>query len=286
MAVNPLLLRTPLATLTERANNMRPLRYRAPWVWAVSGITLGLLAGALVFAPARWLAAGLHWAGSPLQLHNAQGTLWKGSGQLTFQSDAQGSTSLPGQLEWTLRPAWIHQQPGLRVQWRADCCLGQPWVWRISTDLDTVQLLINDLPSSQPLRIPASMLTGLGTPWNTLQPQGRLELSTRALDIRGGTEGLQLQGALQLDALGLSTSLSTLKPLGSYRLALQGATHPDLTLSTLEGALQLHGSGVIQNRRVVFDGEATAVEGREDVLSNLLNIIGLRQGARSLIHLG
>nr|CBA31601.1 hypothetical protein Csp_D27940 [Curvibacter putative symbiont of Hydra magnipapillata] len=265
---------------------MRTSRYRAPWVWAVSGITLGLLAGTLVFAPARWLAAGLDWAGSPLQLHNAQGTLWNGSGQLTFQSDAQGSTALPGQLEWTLRPAWIHQQPGLRVQWRADCCLSQPWIWRISTDLHTVQLQTDDLPSSQPLRMPASMLTGLGTPWNTMQPQGRLELSTRALDIRGGTEGLQLQGALQLDALGVSTSLSTLKPIGSYRFALHGATHPDLTLSTLEGALQLRGSGVIQNRRVVFDGEATAADGREDALSNLLNIIGQRQGARSLIHLG
>jgi general secretion pathway protein N len=54
----------------------------------------------------------------------------------------------------------------------------------------------------------------------------------------------------------------------------------------LEGALQLRGSGVIQNRRVVFDGEATAADGREDALSNLLNIIGQRQGARSLIHLG
>lgn len=286
MAANPLLLRPPLPVLTERASSVRASRYRAPWVWAVSGITLGLLAGALVFAPARWLAAGLLWVGSPMQLHNAQGTLWNGSGQLTFQSDAQGSTALPGQLEWTLRPAWIHQHPGLRVQWRADCCLSQPWVWRISTDLQAVQLQTDDLPSSQPLRMPASMLSGLGTPWNTLQPQGRLELSTRALDIRGGTEGLQLQGALQLDALGVSTSLSTLKPIGSYRFALHGATHPNLTLSTLEGALQLRGSGVIQNRRVVFDGEATAADGREDALSNLLNIIGQRQGARSLIHLG
>ena len=286
MAVNPLLLRTPLPTLTERANSTRTLRYRAPWVWAVSGITLGLLAGALVFAPARWLAAGLDWAGSPLQLHNAQGTLWNGSGQLSFQSEVQGSTALPGKLEWTLRPAWIHQQPGLRVQWRADCCLSQPWVWRISSDLHTVELQIEDLPSSQPLRMPASMLTGLGTPWNTLQPQGRLELSTRALDIRGGAQGQQLQGELQLDALGVSTSLSTLKPIGSYRFTLQGAASPVLTLNTLEGALRLSGSGAVQNRRVVFDGEATAAEGREDALSNLLNIIGQRQGARSLIHLG
>ena len=35
-----------------------------------------------------------------------------------------------------------------------------------------------------------------------------------------------------------------------------------------------------------FDGEASAAPGREDALSNLLNIIGRRQGARSLITLG
>ena len=287
MAANPLLLPPLLPTLTVRADATRAGRKRTPpWAWAVCGMALGLVAGALVFAPARWLATGLEWAGSPLLLHNAQGTLWNGSGQLTFHSGAQGSTALPGRLAWTLRPAWTDQQPGLQVQWRADCCLRQPWAWRISTDLRTVQLQTDDLPASQPLQIPAALLTGLGTPWNTLQPQGRLELSTRALSVRGSTEGVLLQGELQLDALALSTSLSTLKPIGSYRIALQGAAHPVLTLSTLEGALRLSGSGAIRNRRVVFDGEASAAEGREDALSNLLNIIGQRQGARSLIHLG
>jgi general secretion pathway protein N len=252
----------------------------------VGGAALGLLAGALVFAPARWLAAVLDRTGSPLQLHNARGTLWNGSGQLTFQSDAQGGTALPGRIEWTLRPAWINQQPGLRAHWRADCCLSQPWAWRLSTDLEGVMLQTDDLPPNQPLRIPAALLTGLGTPWNTLQPQGRLELSSSALSVRSSTEGAQIRGELQLDALGVSTSLSTLKPIGSYRFALQGADSPVLTLSTLEGALQLRGSGAIRNQRVVFDGEATAAEGREDALSNLLNIIGQRQGARSLIHLG
>ncbi len=286
MAAKSLRLRSPLPTLTLRAGNTRTQKSRTPWAWAVGGAALGLLAGALVFAPARWLAAALDRAGSPVQLHNARGTLWNGSGQLTFQSDAQGGTALPGRLEWTLRPAWINQQPGLRAHWRADCCLSQPWAWGISTDLQGVSLQTDDLPPHRPLRIPAALLTGLGTPWNTLQPQGRLELSSSALSVRRSTEGAQIRGGLQLDALGVSTSLSTLKPIGSYRFALQGADSPVLTLSTLEGALQLRGSGAIRNQRVVFDGEATAAEGREDALSNLLNIIGQRQGAQSLIHLG
>lgn len=281
------LLRPRLPTLTVRAGTLRPQHSSSPWAWALSGAVVGLLAGVLVFAPARWLAAGLVWAGSPLQLHNAQGTLWNGRGQLTFQSGAKGSTALPGQLEWALRPMWHNTQPGLSAQWRAECCLSQAWQWRLSTNLKSVQLQTDDLPPALPLRIPAALLTGLGTPWNTLQAQGQLELSTHALDVRGTAEGVQLQGAVQLDALAMSTSLSPLKPIGSYRLALKGsAANPALTLSTLEGALQLRGNGAIQNGRFVFDGEATAAEGREDALSNLLNIIGLRQGARSLIHLG
>ncbi|RYY92801.1 MAG: type II secretion system protein N, partial [Comamonadaceae bacterium] len=39
-------------------------------------------------------------------------------------------------------------------------------------------------------------------------------------------------------------------------------------------------------RALRFDGEASAAPGREDALSNLLNIIGRRDGARSLITLG
>ncbi|MCY1531269.1 hypothetical protein D9M68_664890 [compost metagenome] len=35
-----------------------------------------------------------------------------------------------------------------------------------------------------------------------------------------------------------------------------------------------------------FNGEASAAPGREDALSNLLNIIGRRDGARSIITLG
>lgn len=274
-------------TLTVRADGKRQLRKRAsPWAWALTGAAIGLLVGVLVFAPARWVAAGLHWAGSPLLLHNARGTVWNGSGQLTFQSGAQGSTALPGALEWRVRPRWNGLKPDLHVQWRAECCLSQAWAWHISTDLRSVQVHADDLSPQNPLRIPASVLTGLGTPWNTLQAQGRLELSTRGFTLAAGTTGVGLQGTVQLDALTMSTSLSTLKPIGSYRFALEGADQPVLTLSTLDGALQLRGNGSIQNRRVVFSGEATAAEGREDALSNLLNIIGQRQGARSVFHLG
>jgi general secretion pathway protein N len=286
MATRPWLPPLSVPRFLNTPHRKTPARRSAPWAWALGGVLLGLLAGALVFAPARWLATALVWSDSPLQLHNAEGTVWSGSGQPAFRSDRQGGTALPGRLAWTLRPAWLPGGPALRTEWRMDCCLSQPWAWRIQTDLHSVQVRPDDLDSTDALRIPAAVLSGLGAPWNTLQPQGQMELSTRGLDLRIGQQGLQLQGALQLDAQSVATSLSTLRPVGSYRLTIEGGARPALTLSTLTGALQLRGTGTFYNQGLVFDGEATAQEGREDALSNLLNIIGQRQGARSLIHLG
>ncbi len=245
-----------------------------------------MLACIAVWAPARWLADALVWAGAPLQLHNAEGTVWNGRAQLLLHSDTQDRTALPGTLQWQLRPAWHGALPGLRVLWQADCCLSAPWQWHINTDLRQLQLQADDLPDTRALRLPAAWLTGLGTPWNTLQPQGRLQLSTQGLALHASPAGVHMQGRVQLEAHDLSTSLSTLRPVGSYRLVALGADRPTLELSTLQGALQLRGTGAISAQGVVFDGEARAAEGREDALSNLLNIIGQRQGARSLIHLG
>jgi general secretion pathway protein N len=104
--------------------------------------------------------------------------------------------------------------------------------------------------------------------------------------LRWSGPKLMLAGRATLDATDLSSSLSTLKPMGSYRLALEGGPAPTLLLTTREGSLQLSGSGRWSGTSLRFDGEASAAPGREDVLSNLLNIIGRRDGARSLITLG
>ena len=90
----------------------------------------------------------------------------------------------------------------------------------------------------------------------------------------------------RLDAQQMSSRLSTLKPMGSYRLALQGGVAPGFTLQTLEGALQLSGSGQWVGGRLRFEGVATAAPDRLDALANLLNILGQRDGARAIIKVG
>ena len=91
---------------------------------------------------------------------------------------------------------------------------------------------------------------------------------------------------MQLDISQVSTSLTPLKPMGSYRLNLVGGDSPTLHLSTLEGSLQLSGSGRWEGGRLRFNGEATAAPERAEALANLLNIIGRRNGARAIIKVG
>ena len=63
-----------------------------------------------------------------------------------------------------------------------------------------------------------------------------------------------------------------------------GAT--EIGLSTLRGDLQIQGTGQWVGGRLRFRGEAWASPNREAALANLLNIIGRRQGSRSIINLG
>jgi general secretion pathway protein N len=88
--------------------------------------------------------------------------------------------------------------------------------------------------------------------------------------------------------LDASSPLATLEQLGSYRLGLtaneQGQVRAELT--TTEGALQLSGDGDWGPGGMRFRGEARASQGNEAALNNLLNIIGRRDGARSIISIG
>jgi general secretion pathway protein N len=119
-----------------------------------------------------------------------------------------------------------------------------------------------------------------------VQPEGTLQLQTRSLQWtqQAGVERLQGQAELQLQQL--ATRLSTLRPLGTYRVRVEGGETVALTLDTLDGSLQLQGNGQLINGRVRFTGEASAAQDAEGALSNLLNILGERQGAKSILKMG
>jgi general secretion pathway protein N len=87
-------------------------------------------------------------------------------------------------------------------------------------------------------------------------------------------------GRAELLATDLSSRLSTLKPMGSYRITLVGGNTATLEVTTIEGSLQLAGTGRWVGSRLRFEGTASAAPEREAALANLLNIIGRRTGPR------
>jgi general secretion pathway protein N len=276
----------PTSALTRQRRQARAQDGLRPrWRYAVIGGVLGLVLAMLIWAPARWLAWGVAQASQgQVQWLDARGTVWAGSAQLLLSGGAgsRDPLALPGRVRWTLTPAWT----GLRLGWQADCCMAQAAHLQVRLGASTLNLQVSDHPSHWP----AALLTGLGAPWNTLQPEGQLQLRTEGLQLNWAQGRLQMRGLIDFNLQNLSSRLSPIKPLGSYRIALtgtpEGTPTPGLQLNTLQGPLRLSGQGQWVGQRLRFTGEASAEEGSEAALSNLLNIIGRRQGARSLLSLG
>jgi general secretion pathway protein N len=265
--------------------------------WAWMGASLGLTLAFITQAPAHWLTHAIEQAsGERVLLPDAQGTVWNGSAQWVLNEGPlhiansnnlarpASTSSLPTRVTWQLGPHldWSNQRLGLRAHIASACCTPDPVRVEVSPLWRGIRVQVHNHTSSWP----ASWLVGLGAPWNTVQPEGLMQLHTTQLAWTQQPGKEQLQGTAELQLQQLSTRLSTLRPLGSYRLRLQGGDATTLTLDTLEGSLQLTGSGQLLNGRLRFSGEATAAPDAQAALSNLLNILGQRQGAKSILNMG
>jgi general secretion pathway protein N len=204
---------------------------------------------------------------------------------LTGGPGSRDASALPGRLQWDL--GWRGR--GFELRLAHACCLNgtvavqvRPGLGRIATALVS--------PPGWVGQWPASLLGGLGTPWNTLQLAGTLRLVSPGLSLEWVQGRLRVEGRADFELQRASSRLSTLDPLGSYRLTIAGdaanAGAAQLNLTTVEGPLQLSGSGSWGPGGVRFRGEASATAADETALNNLLNIIGRRSGARSVISIG
>jgi general secretion pathway protein N len=127
-----------------------------------------------------------------------------------------------------------------------------------------------------------------------LQLQAGVHVQTSGLQVLLHQGRVETEGQMVVELRDAASRLSTVQPMGSYRLVWQGAgmeraSHSSgdtLTLSTMQGALQLQGQGQWLAGRLRFSGEAQAAPGREEALSNLMNILGRRQGSKTLIQIG
>lgn len=268
-----------------------PFSQRA-WSWAVVGAVMGGLTALLIHLPAQWLAQALFKATQgQVQLQEAKGSVWQGSGKLvlTGGEGSRDALALPGRIHWQTGMSLNSVNlPQFNFNLNAPCCMTQSARLSLQAPerLQVWQLQVDDHQSQWP----AHLLSGLGAPWNTLEPEGTLKLETKQLRVNLQTQPSWLQGGITLTAENMSSKLSTLKPMGTYQINLGGASAanplPSLSLTTQSGSLLLSGQGQWQGSRLQFRGEASAVPEHAAALSNLLNIIGRRQGARSLLSLG
>ena len=265
--------------------------------WAWTGASLGLALACVTQAPAHWLTQTVEQiSGERVLLQDPQGTVWNGSAQwvlnegpLNIQTSSHltrptNTSVLPTRVTWQLGPRidFVNLRLALNATIASDCCTPTPVHVDVSPMWRGMRVQVSDHTSNWP----ASWLIGLGAPWNTVQPEGQMQLHTTQLQWTQQAGQEQLQGQAELQMQQLSTRLSTLRPLGTYRLRLHGGDTMALSLDTLEGGLQLSGSGQLLNGRVLFNGEASAAPDAEAALSNLLNILGQRQGSKSILKMG
>jgi len=277
---------------------------RQPRRWAFWGAVVGTVLTAVAFAPARWLADGVALASrNQVQLADARGTVWSGDAVMVLGagSGSRDARALPGRLAWTLRPS-LTDGAGLALNLRQDCCIHGSAQLRLLPGWGRLRVQVAGLDSSGApaapeadgstwiAQWPAAWLVGLGTPWNTLQPGGALRLSAQGLQLEWAAGRFAMAGQAALELRDFSSRLATLPRLGSYRIAIDAdpaqAGTTRVGLSTIDGALLLSGQGSWSASGLRLRGEASAAEADQAALSNLLNIIGRRDGARSLLSIG
>lgn len=258
---------------------------RGHW-WVAAGA--GLLLGSVAFAPARWAAQWIDQATQgQVQLRNPHGSLWQGQADLLLRGGhgSQTELALPQGVQWQLRPGWAEGTPILRLHLLAPCCMAQPMPWQLYAGWSGAGVRM----AAHRSQWPAGWLAGLGTPWNTIGLQGQLVLDSPALGLHWAQGRLRWSGGFTLDALDLTSPLSTLQPLGSYRVSFEGHQQqatPRLHLHTLHGDLTLQGEGQWSGSRLRFRGTAQATPASVGAVSNLLNLLGRRDGLRAHISIG
>jgi general secretion pathway protein N len=215
-------------------------------------------------APAAWLGDWIE-ARSQLRLTDARGTVWQGSALLGI-SNGRATTVLPGRIEWR-----VDAVAPIRIS------VSHPWLAApLALSLGGQGLGFK----SGAARLPAGVLESAGAPFNTLRPGGVLELTWSDGELRGPA----LRGELQVDWRDARSALSTVAPLGSYRLRVRGAGEPPaLELETLSGPLRMQGKGTMKGSHIKFSGTAAAEPAMQPALNGLLGLLGMRSGDKVLL---
>jgi len=246
---------------------------------------LVLIVTVLVIAPAQWGAAAVRSAThGRIDLAEASGTLWNGSAVVVLSAAADAGAaraSLPERLSWRLNP-WPLLAGQLDLVLSHPSALPQPLALQAPLFGGTTTL------GASTVRLPASLLVGLGAPWNTVRPGGILVVSWDRLQLVPG----RINGNLVAEWQFASSALTPVSPMGHYRLQSNGfAPGSQLELLTISGPLEMKGDGTItEGGRLRFRGRAQPIAGTDPgikaQLTGLISLLGRRDGDGALLSFG
>lgn len=211
-----------------------------------------------IFAPASLMGYVLERAsGGKLALAQTTGSLWQGAGMAILRQKNQ--QQLLGSYQWDVHlfSLSVQVQTGASMPMTVHYT---PMSGHIDIDHPQLSLPVSALEIAAPQLAP-------------YQLQGTLEMRSDHLRL----DAAGMKGQITVDWLRAASGLSQIKPLGDYRILLQGSDSGlNGKLSTLSGKLQLTGEGSFDKASGMhLNGTAQAAPGAAaDELNELLHHIG------------
>jgi general secretion pathway protein N len=252
----------------------------------LSSAMIGVLAlaivavAALVGAPASWADSLLsQFSGGRIRIAETEGNLWRGTGRLVLadpSSSVPWLTSgvvIPGRSQWQIKPIrLLVGQLDAQLQLES---MQQPI--RLTGDRQRIT------GSAGMVNLPQLQLERLGSPWNTIAPNAALALQWEPFQIDGG----KFLGKAVVSISQVSSALSPVKPLGSYKVDIDGqGNSAKLSMTTTSGPLQLEGQGDWTARSGLRFTAYAQAQAEQERLQPLLGLLGKRDGNRTVIKLG
>lgn len=223
----------------------------------------------LITAPASLLDSVVQYAtGGRLMLAHAQGTIWNGAATPALRGRTANLITLePMHWDVAVLPLFTGKMQ-LSLQWD-DFAPGQT----MAAPAMEAMLTFKQIELQHVLLLlPARILEELSPILKPAQFRGQFHIQSERLVLTKNN----LHGSAVVDWQQASSALSSIAPLGNYRVTLNGAgERVNIGLSTPSGVLLLNGQGFWSAAHgLEFHGTAQAAAGKHESLTELLHHLG------------
>lgn len=247
-------------------NEANEMRRRKLYVLACVGLYLASLIATAPAGIMEWMLPRL--SQNRVFLAQAEGGLWRGSARSLLVKTAGGELISLGSVNWE---ALFLPLLKLELAARLELADGRNVSYGVLA-AGWRKLHLRQINAT----VPIALLPEFVPVWQTWKPDGELKFNTDDLTLR--PQGVQ--GKAALEWRNASTGLSRVKPLGDYRVNIEGGQKTaQINLSTISGVLRLAGTGEWSpGGGLGFRGTAQGDPSRKADLQDLLKLLGSEQG--------